>query len=589
MKNIDNKQNKKDKEKDKEIEIKKKIKMRGKIQLFHFENFFKLYKIDIKDTIDRIQYINDEDIIKIYENNIDNNKYSNVIFLNHSNKEDALTFIKLFIEKAEENCAAKNNSDYPIMVFFERESFTKEILYSHYLNSTKESNISRFYDLKSHNIFFIKDTKESIEDLLTKDITNYYYEFDFKSDINKLNKYKIEMLFMGQTGCGKSTFINYLLGKLRAFSASMNNFKSLGGIYTHTSYPISIKDSEGFEVNSEAQQKKIFEILEKNFEEELNNRTHIAFYLIPGPYNSNRDLDYSCINSLIKLELYNIHYYLIMTKDPEEGKHFQKASIRFLNGIINNNDFQKINVKMDEEKLKNILENMKDKLKQRIFSVDVSKRESKTIAPLLEQIYEDLKVEKANNESFIKDLQIKKQKVSTFQIDFSGSQIKDNENNFKIPTSLENSPFFNLKKFKNDNRKRQQAEEIIKEAQNVSSIRKLFFCYNSKIVDNRKKMLEKILEIYESKHLTIDLLEGQLSNEEKNEWFYQHDCTEKLGNKIIDICHEEYKKRDIADKYIDYCVGFNRSIDDFGRYIDEFTKFELDGIKIPYDCELKVK
>ena len=156
MKNIDDKQNKKDKEKDKEIEIKQKIKLRGKIQLFHFENFFKLYKLEIKDTIERIQYINDEDIIKIYENNIDNNKYFNVIFLNHNNKEEAFTFIKLFIEKAEENCAAKNNSDYPIFVFFEKESFTKEILYSHYLKSTKESNISRFYELKSHNIFFHK-------------------------------------------------------------------------------------------------------------------------------------------------------------------------------------------------------------------------------------------------------------------------------------------------------------------------------------------------------------------------------------------------------------------------------------------------
>ena len=46
---------------------------------------------------------------------------------------------------------------------------------------------------------------------------------------------------MGQIGCGKSTFINYLLVKLRAFSTS-NNQK--GGTYMHKIYPISIKDSE---------------------------------------------------------------------------------------------------------------------------------------------------------------------------------------------------------------------------------------------------------------------------------------------------------------------------------------------------------
>ena len=68
---------------------------------------------------------------------------------------------------------------------------------------------------------------------------------------------------------------------------------------------------------------------------------------------------------------------------------------------------------------------------------------------------------------------------------------------------------------------------MIKDTQDVSSIRKLFFCY--KIIDNRKKLLNQILSIYECKNLTIDLLDGQLSIKEKDELFYQHDCTEALG------------------------------------------------------------
>ena len=569
--------------------ISEKIKTRGKIQLMHFEGF-KKYGVEFDKSIERFQYKKEEDIIKQYDNNIENNQYFNIIFLNHDNKEDAFKFIQLFMKKAEEASSAKNNNDYPFFVFFENPKFTKEILYSYYLEQTKEMEISRFYDLKSQNIYFVK-TKEDIENLIVNEITNYYYEFDFKSDSPVVNSnYKIEMLFMGQTGCGKSTFINYLLGKLRAFSASMNNFKSKGGIYSHTKYPLSIKDTEGFEVNSEDQQKKIFEILKKNIEEELSNRTHIAFYLIPGPFNSNRDLDYSCIGSLIKLEEYNIHYYLIMTKDFEEGKHFSKASIRFLNGIIKKRDFEKINSELKDEQLVKVLENIKHKLEDRIFSVDVSKRESKTIKSLLKQIFEDLLVEKKNNEDFIKVLQSKKEKGSTFKIDFSGEKVENDKNNLEFPSNLKNSPFFNLKKFSNDSKmKEERAEQVIKEAQDVSSIRKLFFCYNSKIKDNRKKMLKKILSIFECKNLTIDLLESKLSYKEKDEWFYQHDCTEDLGKAIIRICQEEDKKRDIVDKYIDYCIGFNKSIDEFGKFTEEFTNFKLNGERIPYDSDIKIK
>ena len=184
-----------------------------------------------------------------------------------------------------------------------------------------------------------------------------------------------------------------------------------------------------------------------------------------------------------------------------------------------------------------ILNRIKNKLQDRIFSVDVSKRESQTINFLLNQVYEDLKIEKENNEKFIIELKNKKEQGSNFQIDFSGSQIINDKNNFEFPEAVKNSPFFNLKKFSNNShRNEERAKKVIKEAQDVSSIRKLFFCYNSKIRDNRKKILNEILSIFECKYLTIDLLESRLSNKEKDEWFYQHVCTEDLGNKIIAIC-----------------------------------------------------
>ena len=431
----------------------------------------------------------------------------------------------------------------------------------------------------------LKDNKE-IKARLLLDLSNYFYECDYKQ--NKTSYYNIEILFIGQTGCGKSTFINYLLGKLRAYSTSSNNFKSKGGVYTHSKYPIAITDSEGYELNTKDQEDKILDKLKKNIESELNDRTHIAFYLIPGPFNQNRDLDYSCIGTFLKLQEYNIHYYLIMTKDPEESKNFCKASLRFLNGIIKNKDYGKIKTDLDSNSLTQMLEKIKDHLQNRIFSVDVKKDNSKTIKSLLEQINEDLKLEKKNNENFINDLEKNENQQTNVEIDFSGSKILKTEE-FKIPEELKKSPFFNLNRLQNDNEKFKKAKKLIEEAKDVSAIRKIFFCYNSKIKENRMKMLKEIIKIYECPNLTIDLIEGRISDVEKKEWFYQPNCTEELGNKIIKVCENEYKKLNIIKKYIYYCTRYNKSISEFEKYINEFLNFKFRGKKVQYDCDLKTE
>lgn len=569
--------------KKKEDEIKKKINTRGKIQLIVFENFFEDCGIKQPTEITEIKtYKEKNSIIDIYEQNINSNKYFNVIFFNYENLEDAANFLKSFVEAANDNAIAKNNSDYPFFVFFQNKNLTKEKLYAYYLKITNEMEIPAFYELRSHNIFVIKNSKDSINNLLTIDITNYFYEFDFK---DTFNPYQIQILFMGTTGCGKSTFINRLLGKLRAYSSSANNLKSIGGVYSHSRYPICITDSEGFEVNDKNQQDKIFDILKNNIESELSSRTHIAFYLIPGPFNSNRDLDYSCLGPLIKLEQYNIYYYLIMTKDPNEVKGFAKTSIRFLNGIINNRDFSRIKRdNLNDEQLIKILKKIKTKLEKRIFSVDVTLRKSKQITSLFDQINEDLQQEKKKNVEFVTDLEKNKKDTANVEIDISGSSIL-NDKRFIIPPFLENSPFFNLNKLENDPERRAKAKKIIEEAKDVSSIRKIFFCYNSKMKDNRKKMLKEIIQIYECPNLTIQLVEDKFSYKEKDEWFYQPECTDDLGNKIIDICQEEYKKMSIVDRFVEYSKNFVKSIDQFAKYKDEFLNFKIDGQVFPYDCE----
>ena len=130
-----------------------------------------------------------------------------------------------------------------------------------------------------------------------------------------------------------------------------------------------------------------------------------------------------------------------------------------------------------------------------------------------------MKGEKTETENFLQFLINERNNDSNVQLDFSGSKIISGNQKFDFPSALVNSPFFSIQKFNNDENRRKKAERIIKEAKDVSSIRKLFLCYNSKIKENRKKMLKQMLSIYECKKLTIVLVEGGLTDKEKKDWF----------------------------------------------------------------------
>jgi GTP-binding protein EngB required for normal cell division len=273
-------------------------------------------------VIDIITYKKENEILYIFDNNIEHNKYFNVVFFNYDNKEDAFAFLKSFIENADDKGIAKNNSEYPCFIFFKNKNFNKEILYSYYLENTKEMKISSYYDLKSHNIYFINDKKYDIKKLLSMDIINYFYGYDFQGKDDQ--SHKIRILFFGQAGSGKSTFVNYLLGKQKTYCSSMLSLHTKGGEYTHSKYPILMKDTKGFEINMFDSQYKLKNIIDEVL---LNNIIHIVFYLISGPFDGFRDLDYSSIGSLIKFEEHHIHYYIIMTKDRYESIHFAKTSV----------------------------------------------------------------------------------------------------------------------------------------------------------------------------------------------------------------------------------------------------------------------
>ena len=92
-----------------------------------------------------------------------------------------------------------------------------------------------------------------------------------------------------------------------------------------------------------------------------------------------------------------------MTKDSEESPYFSKDEIKTFESLIRKKDFSKIKTDLKEENLSEYLERIKFKLRDRSFSVDAFKRDSQTIDSLLNKVYADLKIEKENNEKFIKE------------------------------------------------------------------------------------------------------------------------------------------------------------------------------------------
>ena len=81
----------------------------------------------------------------------------------------------------------KNNSDYPLFVFFENKIFNKKLLYSHYLENDKEIDINPRYEIKSHNLKFIKNSSKAIDNILINDISGFYYQYgDLKKKKRRL-------------------------------------------------------------------------------------------------------------------------------------------------------------------------------------------------------------------------------------------------------------------------------------------------------------------------------------------------------------------------------------------------------------------
>ena len=540
-----------------------------------------------------------EKAYEVLEDNVSNSFYNNIIFSDFKTKEDGFKLLRYFIEKNSEEKTISNSSGYPFFMFLNNEHFNKKILCSYYLdNISNIKKVKKSLNLPSQNIIFCDDNDESVFYKITKDLSSYFYQMDFMENNDLDYGSGINIIFAGNTGCGKSTFINYMMGKKRAFQAITNSIKSfLSNKYSHIKYPISFIDTEGFEISTPIQKNKLEEKLKNNQKEDLTNRTHIAFYLISGPSDCNRPIDYSDIEILLELLYYKIHIYLIMTKEPDtSSEDYQKEVFKFIKGLIKDVERNRkqdkikslyINDIKDKVTLIKRLNELKFNLENRTFTIDLMLGSNKSIIKILKSVEKDLKKDMEIHEKFIKKVkEIEKQNYK-IKINISGEE-KDSNLGEDIKKIL-NTPFFYKKAIKKTDKK-EEALSIIKEALYVSQLLKLIFRYNINVEKNRKEMFKKISNIYSQVSLNVkigsELLIDSYSIEERNSWFYSEKYTKKLGKKLIDIYEQEYQKYSDIEMIMFKCEEFNKSIGQFSNYIKDIEGMKLNGKEILYDCDL---
>ena len=556
------------------------------------------FEINSGQTLQVKQCSKIEQAYDAFYDNISDSLYYNIIFSDFKTKEDGFKLLKYFIEKTNEERIISNSSGYPFFIFLNKENFNKKILYSYFLeNMSSIKNLKKSLNLSSQNILFCDDNKENVYFKLTKDISNYFEQKDFKENDNLDYGSGINFIFIGNTGCGKSTFINYIIGKKRAFQALTNEIKSFrSNKYSHTKYPLSFIDTEGFEISTLTQKNKLDDKLKNNRKEDLNNRIHIAFYLIPGPCDCNRAIDYSDIEILLELLYYKIHFYLIMTKEPNNSEEYKMDVLKFIKQLIRDveRDKKQDRIKQlykndikNKETLINYLKELRCNLENRIFTIDLLAGSNDSIIKILKSVEKDLKNDMEIHEIFIKKAKEIENQNYKIKINISGEE-KDSNRGDDIKKILV-TPFFYMKTIKKTDKK-EQALNLIKEALDVSKFLKLVFRYNANVEKNRRTLFNKIKSIYSQINLNInidsELIIDSYSKEEKNSWFYKEKYTVELGKKLIDIFEQEYQKFSDITIIMFKCEEYNKSILQFSKYIKDIEEMKLNEKAIPYDVDL---
>ena len=560
------------------------------VSLIFVDNFPNDLKFEGNELFNVFNVKNDSSAFETLETNINKKNCYNVILSGHKTVEDGYGLLKSFLNYNIEKEYCFDNSNYPFFLFIENEKFNKKKLYAHYIenieNESEIKDLEEGYEIDSKNILFSNlsmNVKEKLNGVL-----NYYHRKNTQVNINPFYTPYIKIMYCGVTGTGKSTLINEYNGEKIAYSSSENYLKTKPEktetknknqmLFKNRLYPILNQDTEGFEIGDFSQIVTVNNNIDKNEGKNFEERLHIVIYVL----KNDRGLDNNDILILLKLHQMKILYYALHPKIKGKDKNLRRKAKALISDLIEklkNNDVETKKLfkdYQDKNNLMKILEDMNNKLQERIFSANILSRKSNEKVNLLNKIKEDLLVIYNIHKNFIKKIENFTKEKEECKIGISGDVIKKSEEDFtKI---LDDSPFFY--KYSIDDIKRKEAEELLNDC-DVSILWLVF--YNKKVKNYRKEILNKIKNIYSDVNIDAKIDENIFSNEES--WFYKTKNTKEFITQLINLFAEKYKQLELSKKYYTICKEYNTSIQLFGKYVEEYSNVKLNNKPVNFDID----
>ena len=521
----------------------------------------------------------DKSAFECLKNNIQSNRLYNVILSGHKTVEKAYGLLKSFLDYNNENGYYFDNSNYPFFLFIENENFNKKKLYSYYIEQEKnrEEPLEEEYKIDSKIILFSNLTN-NFKDKLNK-VINYYHRKDVEVKINPYFSPFIKIMYIGVTGTGKSTMINEFNGEKISYSSSENHVKTKGNLlFKNRKYPILNQDTEGFEIADNSQIDKVNDNINKNIGDNFNERLHIVIFLL----KNKRGLDKNDLPLIVKLHKMKILYYILWPKEDGKDQMIRGKANRLLSSIkesIKNKDNETEKIFKDfqnKKELIEIIEKINERLEDKIFSANILAEKSEGRIRLLDQINKDLLKVYIIHQNFINFIEEFELKPEKFTISISGDIIKQNEKDYI--KMLDDSPFFF--KYSIDDIKRKEAEKLLDDCD--VSLAWLFF-YNTRVENLRFSILKKIKNIYSDVKIDAEIDKSIFSDKES--WFYKTENTKQFIKQLIDFFASRYKDLELSRKYYSSCKEYNKSILEFGKYVEEFKNVNLEKETVRYDID----
>lgn len=199
-----------------------------------------------------------------------------------------------------------------------------------------------------------------------------------------------KILLLGKTGTGKSSFINYFIGKDVAKTGvgkPVTQGYCIEYDFNNGKYPIKIFDNQGFEAKTAATQKAaiIKMVAEKNSSIDVFNWFHTIFYCTSAKSRF-EDFEAEMIKDLSRTISQNIH--IIMTncdgfdrRTLDEKKNFIKRQLSGLGGNVH--IFEVVSVNMKKRNGDIVVPRGKEEISASVFRLlwqDISSKISKEYA-----------------------------------------------------------------------------------------------------------------------------------------------------------------------------------------------------------------